>query len=416
MVVIGEAKSGKTLSSVIAVVSSIIRQLQLDLFMPKTYGPKAIHLCCYSSDVRDVNGMYTSLLDGPDPDNVVSMACGAMSLEAAKAVIEGCDILITTPSCLVRILESMQKTELTRLRHIVFDDADVIFNVFPNEVETIQQIGQANTEIQTIILSKKWKGNFMHTMHNDAYSVYVSSRNQQESIFYSRAIINFEFFKPGHKNECLRALFMDTDSYQRSVVFCKNSDQIIYLQEKLEDIPTINLLVVHDEMSVLEVSDVGKEWRNSSLNPVLLCTDGLVFSELRLTSCTRLIHYSLPTQDDTFSHRFGCQMKSYRNIFLYEEENKEAPRIDILIDKTNDEPSPMIVNLMNRVKVHPVMNEVEQRLVRRKDISRKHAPVCHLLCKFGVCMEQKDACLHRHIFIKCVDDVDDYEKLLKTPE
>lgn len=49
--------------------------------------------------------------------------------------MNGCHVLITTPPCLLRIAEFFEHAiDLSRLCHLVFDDADMLFQNFKDGV------------------------------------------------------------------------------------------------------------------------------------------------------------------------------------------------------------------------------------------------------------------------------------------
>ncbi|XP_039278901.1 putative ATP-dependent RNA helicase TDRD12 [Nilaparvata lugens] len=415
ILVVGNATSGKTLASVVSIVS-LLRQEQFYSSLPMTHGPKAIHLCSYSYKVRNTARMYTDLINGPDV--VVQVACGGAGLDSSVKLnmIKRCDILVTTPICLARVLKAGQIVDLKRLCHIIYDDADTIFDIFLDEIKSITaaikilENKRTSFKVQKIVLSQTWFPKLRDFVKNVIFSgfICVSNFNQLESVLYSNFKPNFQFLQPKNKADRLKLLLQSHPlPARRIVIICNDVDEVTELEQKLEEIGK-TVLVAHEGMTHIEVSGVRKCWTSSMalLDPVLVCTDSAnsIFSELEITDCTWLIQYSLPPSKTVFSNRFGCLLDSFRNIFL-DNEDKLEPRIDIFIDESNDEQFPMIVNVMKRMKVlvHPVIDEVVERIKKRKELAKKHSPVCDQLREFGVCHDRK-VCHFRHIFIKNVDD------------
>lgn len=54
-------------------------------------------------------------------------------------LINGCQVLISTPPCLLRMLAYWEGvvTDFDRLCHLVFDDADILFDKFNPQVRSV---------------------------------------------------------------------------------------------------------------------------------------------------------------------------------------------------------------------------------------------------------------------------------------
>ncbi|RZF37551.1 hypothetical protein LSTR_LSTR008589 [Laodelphax striatellus] len=416
MVVIGNTTSGKTLASVVAIVS-LLRQEEFYSSLKKDYGPKAIHLCSYSYKVRNVTTMYKELISGSDI--VVKMACGGTGVDKVKIdLLGGCDVLVTTPACMVRILNAAQITNLNRLCHIVYDDADMILDVFLDEIKkltaSIKALEETRTtyKVQKLVLTQIWFPKLKDFIKNVIKSgfICVSNFNQLEAALYSSLKPHFELMMPQTKAEYLISLLQKHPSPARVVVVCNDQDEVLLLEEKLKSTGK-RIMVAHEGMNPIQVSYVKNAWKETMtrLHPVMICTDSKdsIMSELEITDCTWLIHYNLPSSKTVFSNRFGCLVDSYTNIFL-EDQGKEKPRINIFVDETNEDQFPMIVQLMKRLMMYvdPSIEKVVKQIKKQKEKAKKHSPVCDKLREFGVCYEQK-VCNFRHIFMKSVDG---YEK------
>ncbi|XP_037084693.1 DEAD-box ATP-dependent RNA helicase 20-like [Pollicipes pollicipes] len=129
--------SGKTLGYLLGVVDSLLdRQAYTDL--PAGHGPVCLVLVPSWRRARAVHALCQEVAD--------SLRCrpllvhgGGAEAEQEVALMNGCDLLVGTPSCLLRLLERGGDTyvQLKRVCHLVLDDADLLVEDFTSQVERL---------------------------------------------------------------------------------------------------------------------------------------------------------------------------------------------------------------------------------------------------------------------------------------
>ncbi|XP_075214755.1 putative ATP-dependent RNA helicase TDRD12 isoform X2 [Lycorma delicatula] len=419
LVVVGNPHSGKTLASIVAVLT-LLNDSKYYQDLRTGFGPKAVFLTSFSQNVRSIEKLCQTLLS-KQKNIIVKSASGGDAVEKMKFELAGgCDILVTTPRCLIRLLNARFVTNINRLCHLIFDDADFIFDHFLPEIQLLNSFvtklecvmkpdGKHN--VQKIVLAEKWSPvleNFVKEVIKDGF-ICIPTNNLLEAAVYSRVKPNIQFLKPENKCSALTELLTcEQGITMRSIIVCRKKEEAEELEKKLDPICG-RLLVAHEGMDHVAVGNVRRAWLRDviGLHAVIICTDD-VLSELNITNGDRLIHYSLPSSKTFFSSRFMCLLEKYHNIFM-NQGGTPLCKVYVFVDEENDEQFPEIVDLMNRLKfpLPEKIKNVVKRINLQKETAKKKMPLCENVKQFGSCWKIAK-CHFRHIVLSEVDEIKDF--------
>ncbi len=120
-----------------------------------------------------------------------------------------------------------------------------------------------------------------------------------------------------------------------SIVFCNHRESVERVSEFLKDQKMVNVFY-HGGMEQMERESALAKFRNSS-SDVLVTTD-LASRGLDIADIRNIIHYHLPNDADSFTHRNGrtARMNATGNVYvIYSEDEKLPPYISDVAEPTD---------------------------------------------------------------------------------
>jgi superfamily II DNA/RNA helicase len=126
--------------------------------------PLAIIICPFWQTVQDLaslcNELGTGIPVGNDGQEFTVGSVYNNEQNYAVHLTNGCHLLVTTPRSLVRMLDpSKNLTSLERCGHLIFEQAEICFEEFPNEVQNITKkylVHRGLKPNETNQVSKAW--------------------------------------------------------------------------------------------------------------------------------------------------------------------------------------------------------------------------------------------------------------------
>jgi hypothetical protein len=140
--VVGVSRSGtgKTLAYLLPLLSMIHDHSQYCV-LPQGIGPLVVILCPYWKKASYVYNEVIKYSTQPGTEETRSSLLygGRTELTQVVSLLNGCDVLVSTPHALLRAI-NQGHTSLTRLCHIVFDDADILAKRFSQQVSKLMSV------------------------------------------------------------------------------------------------------------------------------------------------------------------------------------------------------------------------------------------------------------------------------------
>ncbi|KAJ0170189.1 hypothetical protein K1T71_014117 [Dendrolimus kikuchii] len=398
--------SGKTMGYLPA-VCKLVADYVSDTDSP---GPISIIVCATAKSVSDVEKQAKMFFGFKE--KVLAYYSGMSELDLATALLNGCNLFITTPSLLVRLLQAEFGIDLRRLTTIVLDDCERLIDVYIDEVkflffnvkEMLKSRANKETKVQIIVASRKWSG-YLDKLAKRAPDTVVCFGAFQECVLYSKVNTTVDFIRKENKIKAVLEFVKDIDTTKRTVIVCRNDDEVNTLAKCLEYAKYV-VFCCNSTMTVQELYNINIAWadyREPVLGPVLICCDGNV-NHLNVTNAHYLIHYSLPDLFSMFCRRFTVLIDNYPSIF---KENIENIKIKVLLDDENVEQLPKILNFCKRCtdNVPEVLDKIAKTVLAEKDLmkAKEFVPICDNLLALGECPDFWN-CLERHSILKEYDD------------
>tara|TARA_B100000900_G_scaffold412314_1_gene433825 strand:- start:919 stop:2574 length:1656 start_codon:yes stop_codon:yes gene_type:complete len=233
-------------------------------------------------------------------------------------------IVIATPGRLLDLIR--RKTlNLSAVKFVVLDEADEMLNMgFKDDLDDIlSYTGEnKNTWLFSATMPKEIRSIVKNYMHKPV-EVKVSSGNQvNENIEHQFALVNST-----NKFEGLKRI-LDSEEEFRGVIFCRTRAATQQLADNLKK-SGYQAEALHGEMSQAQRDRVMKRFKEHNLQ-VLVATD-VAARGIDVNDLTHVIHYSLPDDDDYYTHRSGRTARAgKKGISLSILTNRDMRKFDSL--------------------------------------------------------------------------------------
>ncbi|KAE8748672.1 hypothetical protein FOCC_FOCC004685 [Frankliniella occidentalis] len=413
VIMISPSKTGKTFSFIIPLMDFMI-----DTEIPKGNGPLLLILCSGSKAAVEVYESCVKVVNGAKRAPRVQIAHG-QSIGADKIfkLINGCEVLVTTPPCLLRILKHEVSLNFKRLCHYVLDQADILMTKFLNEMKEIQALVVAEQEsrtmknakngndesdpIQIIVSSEKWEPHFPSYSKHLRGNPLLCINDCFEACVYGKPEVAFHLTRS--KITKLLQILKNVAGLNKVVVFCQE-DEIDTLEAFLRN-ECLDVLVSRPNLSLQQLNAIMLPWKSSKEGQhyTLLCTDS-EFIDLKIHDAMCVVNFSFPSEDRSlFVKRLSSIHLNLPNIFERKTQVR-SPSIQLILDESNAEQMPVIVQLMQRISDNipkDIMELAENVRKEREKMKKINKIFCLNLKMFGDCT--KSNCPSRHVFIPELD-------------
>ncbi|XP_045530696.1 putative ATP-dependent RNA helicase TDRD12 isoform X1 [Pieris brassicae] len=376
--------------------------------MSNCLGPICIIVCATAESVTQMEENAKMLLGLKE--RILAVFPGVDDFFINTTLLNGCDLIISTPSVLVRLLQDYG-VDLRRLEIIVLDDCERMVEVYRRELKyflyKIKELERfrSNKElkVQFVVASRIWC-DFMEPLAKKVPDAVISIGAFPECVIYSKAKMTVSFVKDDKIGSVLE--FLDEiDASKKVVIVCRLDDEVKILEKGLKGRHHC-IFACNNEMTPSDLHNLNSSWNDCgapSISPILICTDENL-SHLNITDANYLVHYSLPKEYFLFRKRFFVLNDKFPSIF---HSNNESVKIKIILDEMNTEKLPKILNFVKRCTkdLPPVLDEICNKVLAEKDLMKAETlvPICGNLLTLGYCPEFYD-CRNRHAVLKGFDD------------
>ena len=374
---------------------------------PNKFGLSCIIVCATSSSVASVEDHCKMFLHSA---KIFACHVGMSDIHISTSLLNGCDLLICTPSMLVRLIQEDFSLDFRSLSTLVIDDCEHISSVYPKELkfvllkvrEIVKNRVHKEWKVQYVIVSRIWC-DFMTSLARKAPDSIVCISAFEECVPYSKAASSVEF-AANEKITPVLNFMKGIDKSKKTVIVCIADDEVELLEKTLTQLKYVvfscdSTMTVQD---LYNLDKILKDYEEPVSGPILVCCDGNL-THLNVTDAHYLIHYSLPDLFSTFCKRFAVLIDNYPSVFKSDENNI---KIKILFDDTNIEQLPKILQFIKRCTqdIPPGLDEISSRVLTQKywKQARDFVPICRNLLTSGKCPEYSN-CIERHAIFKEFD-------------
>lgn len=230
--------------------------------------------------------------------SVLPLYGGAPITTQIKELTKGVQIVVATPGRMLDLLKR-KKVNVSNVEHVVFDEADEMLNMgFREDLDAI--LKYVPQERQSMLFSatmSKEVSNIAKKYMKQPLEVIIGEKNKGSS----DVRFVYTMIKPGNRFPALKRIIdMHPDIY--AIIFCRTRRDSKEVAEKLIA-ERYNADCLHGDMSQAQRDQVMKRFRMGNLK-LLVATD-VAARGLDVPELTHVIHYNLPDESESFTHRSG---------------------------------------------------------------------------------------------------------------
>ncbi|NWU26466.1 DBP2 helicase, partial [Dyaphorophyia castanea] len=345
---------------------------------------------------------------------------------ASQVEIRGCEVVVTTPHSLLRLLEP-NTWLLCRLCHLVLDEIEVLFSDTAEQVFTIldcykKATAQAwvNPPRQIIAVGTQWNKHItplIKEFMNDPYIVITVI--EEAAIFGNVQQVVQPCTNSSRTAELLKLLDFTQRNLQK-VLVCTDSVTEVEMIHKALKSNSIVSLKKHKE-SKCNAKCVLERWRkmHSSGTPAVLVLADDCLQPLGITDATCVIHFSFPSPG-VFRQCLQCMTDNFCTGIkdsAADQEHTKAKSV-ILLTENSSCHAPGILHCLKHAEaeIPEELHDSAARVLESEENRKFSRPLCASLKTFGIC-RNRTACPDRHQINLSIDMAQNIaDEMIETPE
>ncbi|KAL4234120.1 hypothetical protein ACF0H5_005773 [Mactra antiquata] len=270
VVTISPQDSGKTLAYLCPLVSALCDPKVYHQVARNGKGPYLIVLSFTWKRARDVYDEVMRVIGGRHDMKATLIHGGAqMEEKMACELINGCEILISTPPCLTRILAAGY-IDLRRLCNLVVDDADQTLATFRSDIGKLLQdyslvikneMKNLSCPRQILCFGAQWNSSLSAFMKSNLIDPILIITSLFEASVYGKVKQVTHMCKSHERMKTTLGILenIPEDSSHPVIIFSSVKKDIIQLHKTMLS-QSRSCLMVHQDMDHFEVRNIAQQW------------------------------------------------------------------------------------------------------------------------------------------------------------
>ncbi|XP_044283805.1 putative ATP-dependent RNA helicase TDRD12 [Varanus komodoensis] len=375
--------------------------------LPVRNGPIALIVCPGQKKAELVFELLETYIRCSRPLYPMLLLLG-MNKEEIKSVRipRGCEIMVTTPQSLLRLLECHSLLFL-RLCHLVFDEVDVLFSEASEQIFNILEYYKKNLNVgekesapqQIVAVGSQWTKNAEYLTKEFMNDPYIVITAMEEGAIYGKVQQVVQLCLEHNKmSTLLQTLdFTPTDT-QKTLIFTSSVEEteIVY---KAVMSSSIFCLKMSPEIG-FHSDYVIEQWNKCSGTYIVLVVTDDSLPALGITDATGVIHFSFPSSPRIFGARLYSMSANFQNpvekVSSLEKEQAKTRSILLLTEKSACHAVGVLRYLKRTgANIPPELCDFTSGVLEAKEDCKRGRPLCHYLKAYGIC-KNKERCPDRH--------------------
>ncbi|NWV33689.1 DDX17 helicase, partial [Grantiella picta] len=394
--------------------------------LPKMSGPLALILCPGWKKAQLVFDLLKTHGRRCRHLHPMLIILGQNKEAASQVEIRGCEVVVTTPYNLLRLLEC-NPWLLWRLCHLVLDEIEVLFSDTTEQMFTILDCckkataqARGNPPHQIIAVGTQWNKHItplIKEFMNDPYVVITVT--EEAAIFGNVQQVVQPCMNSSKTAELLKILHFTQRNLEKVLVFTDSVTEVEMIHKALKSNSIVSLKK-HKE-SKCNAKCVLERWRkmHSSGTPAVLVLTDDCLQPLGIRDATCVIHFSFPSPG-----ALGQRLQSTADNFCtvmkdstVDQEDTKAKSIILLAENSSCH-APGILHYLKHAEaeIPEELHDLAARVLESEQDEKSSRPLCAFLKTFGIC-KNRAACPDRHEINLSIDMAQNFaDEMIETPE
>ncbi|XP_009809338.1 putative ATP-dependent RNA helicase TDRD12 [Gavia stellata] len=374
--------------------------------LPNRNGPLALILCPGWKKAQLVFELLKTYKRCSRQLHPMLIILGQNKEEARSVKIQGCEVIVTTPYSLLRLLEH-HSLLFCRLCHLVLDEIEVLFSDATEQVFTVLDyykkaiITEEREYIphQIIAVGTRWNKHIALLIKEFMNDPYIVITAMEEASIYGNVQ---QVVQPCTNHErtavLLKILDFTHNNLQKVLVFTNSVNEAEMVHEALKN-NSIFSLKIHKE-SEFNFKYILEEWTkkySSGSHVVLVLTDDCMQS-LGITDATCVIHFSFPSPR-IFGQRLYSMSDNFHNVIKdssVDQEYTQARSVILLTENSTCHALGILRYLQHaEAEIPPQLHDITAKTLEAEEDKKFSRPLCAYLKTLGIC-KTRTVCPDRH--------------------
>ncbi|KAG7173749.1 ATP-dependent RNA helicase-like, partial [Homarus americanus] len=410
-IIVGDRSCGKTVGYVVPLISTILDTWRhISLRLVPGIGPVMVVICSNWRSAKCTAESIVSLLPADVTFKVMTAwgGCGHKEAKDTKMLLhKGCDILVTTPPCLVRLLTSvsvtkgeslgpeekdMPATSLARCCHLVIDDAHISLKLFSEEIKQLiiswgevrKEQGRSDLNQQIVLVSSKWTKLFdslTRTLLPLVDPTVIVSAPGEAAI--GARVLSKVHLVPSGDASLIRAVELVQNLYrrpQKNIIFVRDDmtgDKIKALLEAA----SIYSLIVPSTILFWNLRKIVYTWHKMQAVTLVVSRGAeLLLLQHDLADADNIFHTYIAQPVSSFTLKYAFMVDKFSPDLNRESRNCES---HVIVSKAMLRTVPNILTELKRVCGH-IDEEVAGSVTEEGKLCKNKA-LCYYLKAYGRC-------------------------------
>ncbi|XP_019278876.2 putative ATP-dependent RNA helicase TDRD12 isoform X1 [Panthera pardus] len=377
--------------------------------LPSRNGPLAVIVCPGWKKAQFIFELLGDYGMSPRPLHPVLLTIGLHKDEAKNMKLpRACDIIVTTPHSLLRLLQ-YQSLLFLRLCHLILDEVEVLFFEANEEMFAILDNFKKNIDVeeresaphQIVAVGVHWSRHIEQLMKEFMNDPYVVVTAMEEAALYGSVQQVVHLCLECEKTSTLlQTLDFIPSQAQKTLIFTSSVAETEIVCKVVES-SSIFCLKMHKE-TVFNLKSVLEQWKkklSSGSHVVLALTDDCI-PLLTITDATCVIHFSFPSSPKIFGGRLYCMSDHFQSPTEQgspAEQGDKKTKSVLLLTERNACHAVGVLRYLERAdaKIPVELYEFTAGVLEAKEDKKARRPLCPYLKSFGFCKDKR-ICPDRH--------------------
>ncbi|XP_061919273.1 putative ATP-dependent RNA helicase TDRD12 isoform X1 [Entelurus aequoreus] len=326
-------------------------------------------------------------------------------------------LLVTTPFSFVRLL-SCHRFLFLRMGHLVLDEADQLFILAPEQMESILQHFQtvnSRKEMalypqQLVAVAKRWTSHMEAMVTNYMPYPCITIAASEEAALYGNVQQAVLMTLESNKiSALLAALDFRPDVGQKTLIITNSVEAV---EDVFNAVSSKSVFCLKSHGGLIHNLDfVVQQW-SKNIGPgthIILVTTSECLRCFGVTDATCVVHFGFPSSPKLFGCRLLCMSSNLRN--LTEPDSSQASsrvtRSLLLVSEKNTRHVSALVRYLKRTNalLSPELLSFAESTETAREEQKTERPLCRYLKSFGVC-RASTVCPDRHRILPQLDESD----------
>ncbi|XP_023439450.2 putative ATP-dependent RNA helicase TDRD12 [Dasypus novemcinctus] len=377
--------------------------------LPSRNGPLAVMVCPGWKKAQFIFELLGDYSTSSRPLHPVLLTIGLHKDEAKNMKLpRGCDVIVTTPHSLLRLLK-YQSLLFLRLCHLILDEVEILFFEANEQMFAILDNFKKNIEVeeresaphQIVAVGVHWNKHIGHLIKEFMNDPYIVITALEEAALYGSVQQVVHLCLESEKTSTLLQTldFVPTQAQKTLIFTCSVAETEIVC--KVVESSSMFCLKMHKEM-VFDLKGVLEQWKKklSSGSHIVLALMDDCMPLLSITDATCVIHFSFPSTPKIFGERLYCMSDRFQNLNEQgspaEQGDKKAKSV-LLLTERNARHAVGVLRYLERAdaKIPSELYEFTAGVLEAKEDKKAKRPLCPYLKAFGFCKDKR-ICPDRH--------------------